>query len=152
MHLVVVIGPSLAAFYYSLTDWSGVGAAEFIGLENFRILFFEDDTFRQAFSRNMLWLCFFLTVPFILALAAATLLVPIGSAMAFRTSLFLPYILPSVITVAIWRSLLSPRMGVEALTGRHGHPRTGSSPIWARRAPRSLTIAFVDNWHFYRAS
>ena len=149
LHLVVVIGPSLAAFYYSLTDWSGVGAAKFIGLENFRILFFEDDTFRQAFSHNILWLLFFLTVPFILALAAATLLVPIRrGAMAFRTSLFLPYILPSVITVAIWRNLLSPRMGVGAQLADMGIHGLDIAYL-GKTSTALLTIAFVDNWHFW---
>jgi raffinose/stachyose/melibiose transport system permease protein len=60
LYMMVVIGPSLFAIGYSLTDWSGIGDAEFIGLENFRKLFFDDPTFRDAFSNNVVWLAFFL--------------------------------------------------------------------------------------------
>ena len=62
LHLVVVIGPSLAAFYYSLTDWSGIGAAEFVGLKNFQELLFEDRNYRAALLNNVSWLLFFLTI------------------------------------------------------------------------------------------
>ena len=36
VHLVIVIIPSLVGLYYSLTDWSGIGEATFIGLENYK--------------------------------------------------------------------------------------------------------------------
>jgi len=109
LHLVVVIGPSLAAFYYSLTDWSGFGPAEYVGLENFRELL-ADTNYRAAIQHNASWLAFFLTVPFLMALVAAALLAQIKKGgMAFRSIMFIPYILPSVIIVSIWRNLLSPR-------------------------------------------
>src|SRR5262245_9750302 len=74
INVVVVIGPSAGAVYYSLTDWSGVGPAEFIGLENFRTILFDDTDFRRAFLNNLSWLAFFLTVPFIVSLFAAGML------------------------------------------------------------------------------
>lgn len=146
IHLLVVIGPSVAALYYSLTDWSGIGSAEFVGLENFRELLFSDRNFRQAFQHNVLWLGFFLTVPVILALAAAALLSSVRrGGMLFRTVLFIPYILPSVVTAFIWRVLLSPRRGIGAQLGVEwlSHPFLGD--------PRTslLSIAFVDNWHWW---
>ena len=58
IHLIVVIGPSLGAIYYSLTDWSGIGPAEYVGLKNFRTLL-GDVSFRKAFTNNMIWLVFF---------------------------------------------------------------------------------------------
>ena len=45
LHFVVKISPSVGAVYYSMTEWSGIGAAEFVGLENFRQLLFEDRSF-----------------------------------------------------------------------------------------------------------
>ena len=35
IYMLVIIGPSLSAFYYSLTDWNGIGKATFIGLNNY---------------------------------------------------------------------------------------------------------------------
>ena len=72
VHFVVIVGPSLSAFYYSLTDWSGVGAAKFVGLENYHRLFFVDLAFKKAFANNLLWLVIFLTVPFAISLGAAS--------------------------------------------------------------------------------
>ena len=104
IHLVVVVGPSLSGMYYSLTDWSGIGPAEFVGLENFRRLIFDDDNFRLAFRHNILWLVFFMTVPFVMALAVASLLAQVRrGSMIFRTAFFVPYVLPSVVAAAIWR-------------------------------------------------
>ena len=108
LHLVVVVGPSLASLYYSLTSWSGIGAAEFIGLENYRTILFEDLGYRSALRNNLIWLCFFMTIPFILALVTAGLSASVRrGGMWFRTILFMPYILPSVISASIWRFLLS---------------------------------------------
>lgn len=87
LHLMVVVGPSLSGAYYSLTEWSGIGDAEFVGLQNFQELFFEDRNFRIAFQHNIYWLAFFVTVPFIVALAVATLLAQVRrGAMAMRTA------------------------------------------------------------------
>lgn len=149
MHLVVVAGPSLAAVYYSLTDWSGIGTANFVGLENYRKLIFEDTTFRRAFRNNVIWLVLFLTIPFTLALTAATLMAPIKrGGMFYRTALFIPYVLPSVITASIWRNLLSPTIGIGPQLKLMG--LGGWDQAFLGKSSTSLyAIAFVDNWHFW---
>ena len=149
LHLVVVIGPSLGAFYYSLTEWSGIGAAEYIGFENFRELIFEDKNYRSALRHNASWLGFFLTVPFLMALVSAALLSQIKRAsMVFRTILFIPYILPSVIIVSIWRNLLSPRRGIGVQLAEMGIPGLDRAFL-GETSTALLTIAFIDNWHFW---
>jgi raffinose/stachyose/melibiose transport system permease protein len=149
LHLFVVIGPSLAAVYYSLTSWSGMGAAEFIGLENYRTLLFEDQSYRLALRNNLTWLAFFMTIPFVVALVTAGLLAPVRrGGMFFRTALFLPYILPSVISASIWRNLLSPRVGIGAQLSKMGIE--GFDVAYLGRPDTALlSIAFVDNWHFW---
>jgi raffinose/stachyose/melibiose transport system permease protein len=32
VNVLVILGPSVATIYYSFTDWSGIGPAEFVGL------------------------------------------------------------------------------------------------------------------------
>jgi raffinose/stachyose/melibiose transport system permease protein len=139
----------VGAIYYSLTDWSGLGPATFIGLENFRKLIFEDMSFRGALGNNLTWLAFFVTIPFVLALSTAYLLAQIKwGGMWFRTLLFIPYILPSVISAAIWRNLLSPRVGVGAQLEKMGI--AGLDFAWLGNPNTVLyAIAFVDNWHFW---
>jgi raffinose/stachyose/melibiose transport system permease protein len=149
LHLVVVVGPSLASIYYSLTSWSGIGAAEFIGLENYRTILFEDMSYRSALRNNLIWLCFFMTIPFFLALITAGLLASVRrGGMWYRTILFMPYILPSVISASIWRYLLSPRMGVGSLLATWGFEGLDIAFL-GRPETALLSIAFVDNWHFW---
>ena len=55
--VLIVIIPAVTGFYYSLTDWNGIGRdAEFIGLENFT----------QIFADNQFWYSFLFTALFAL--------------------------------------------------------------------------------------
>ena len=148
LYALVVIGPSLSAFYYSLTSWSGIGKAEFIGLENFRQILL-DSNYHKALFNNLRWLAIFITIPFALALVASSMLKGLKTGgMAYRTLLFLPYILPSVVAAAIWRNLLSPRVGLGALLDSIGIK--GMDYAFLGSTHTALyAIAFVDNWHFW---
>lgn len=150
IHLIVVLIPSLSAIYYSLTDWSGIGEAEFVGLQNFADIF-RDASFLQALRNNLIWLVFFLTVPFVIALAAASLLAQIkakGVGLLYRFVFFLPYILPSVVTANIWQNLLSPRHGVGVQLAKVGVPGLDIAFL-GRSDTALLSIAFIDNWHYW---
>ena len=149
LHLLVVMLPSISALYYSLTDWSGIGQPEFVGLANFRTMFTDDPAFIKALQNNIKWLAFFLTVPFALALLAASLLAQVKrGAMFYRLAVFIPYILPSVVTANIWQNLLSPRRGVGAQLASVGIP--GLDIAFLGRTDTALwAIAFVDNWHYW---
>jgi raffinose/stachyose/melibiose transport system permease protein len=149
INVAVVFGPAVAACYYSLTDWSGIGRGRFIGLDNFQQLFFHDDSFRHAFKNNMIWLLMFLTVPIAMALIAASLLAPIKrGAIFYRLTLFLPYVLPSVVTAFIWRSLTNPDRGIGARLADWG---IGGLDKAFLGDPKTVlpTIGFVDNWHWW---
>jgi raffinose/stachyose/melibiose transport system permease protein len=149
IHIVVVAIPAFSGLYYSLTQWSGIGEARFIGLENFRRLFFEDQAFGRALANNFTWLAFFLTVPFALALLASSLLARIKrGGMIYRTVLFIPYLLPSVVTATIWSNLMNPRLGVGAQLAAFGIQ--GFDIAYLGRSDTALlAIAFADNWHYW---
>ena len=148
INVAVVFGPAVASVYYSMTEWSGIGAAKWIGLDNFRRLA-SDDSFFHAFRNNLLWLAMFLTVPVAMGLVAASLLMAIRrGAMFYRLSLFLPYVFPSVIVASIWRSLLNPDRGIGATLSDWGIG--GFDRAFLGDTDTVLpTIAFVDNWHFW---
>ena len=150
IHVFVVAIPAVQGIYMSLTDWSGVGRnVEFIGLANYYELFFEDETFGKSLVNNFQWMAFFLTVPFVLALFCATMLAQIKrGGMVYRTVLFVPYVLASVATTAIWRNLLSPQRGIGAALANMGIE--GFDIAWLGRSETALmSIAFIDNWHFW---
>jgi raffinose/stachyose/melibiose transport system permease protein len=149
LHGIVIVGPSGAGLYYSLTKWSGIGAAEFIGLENFRRLIFDDMDFRRAFLNNLIWLAIFLTIPIAMALIAASLLAPIRrGGMLFRAILFIPYIVPSVVTASIWRNLLHPTLGIGGQLAEAGVPGLDIAYLGNSRTAL-FAVAFADNWHWW---
>ncbi len=149
INVIVVLGPALSAFYYSMTQWTGIGQAEWIGLENFRRLLFDDGSFRHAFRNNLIWLLMFLTVPIALALVAASFLAPLRrGSLVYRMGLFLPYVLPSVVVAAIWRSLLHPDRGIPGKLTEWGVPGFDRA-LLGDSSTVLPTIAFVDNWHFW---
>jgi raffinose/stachyose/melibiose transport system permease protein len=149
LNVSVVAGPALAAFYYSMTDWSGLGRARFTGLDNFRTLFFDDPSFWHAFRNNLVWLGMFLTVPIAMALLAATLLAPIKrGAIFFRMTLFMPYVLPSVVVAAIWRGLMHPDRGLGAKLADWGVGGLDKAFLGDTQTVLPA-IGFVDNWHWW---
>ena len=150
LHAIVVALPAISSIYFSLTDWSGINQPVFIGLENYRKIFTEDPQVGSAFAHNIIWLAFFLTIPFILALFAASLLAQIKrGGMIYRTLLFIPFILPSVVTTAIWRNLLSPRLGIPSQLALITGNDIFDVALLGRSSTVLLTIAFIDNWHWW---
>jgi len=149
INLAVVVGPALGAVYYSMTDWSGIGAADFIGLENYRELLFDDPSFKNAFVNNLIWLALFLTVPIAMGLIAASLLAPIKrGALFFRMAFFIPYVLPSVIVAHLWTALINPDRGLVGWLNERGVP--GMDAAYLGREETVLpAIAFIDNWHWW---
>jgi raffinose/stachyose/melibiose transport system permease protein len=149
INLIVVIGPSISSIYYSMTDWSGIGASRFIGLENYQHLFFEDGDFKKALLNNLTWLGIFLTIPFVISLSASSLLSEIKrGAMFYRIALFIPYVLPGVVVAQTWRYLLNPVHGIGAQLSSLGISGLDKALLGD---PRTVmpTIAFVDNWHWW---
>lgn len=142
LHVIVVALPAASSLYYSTTEWSGMGAAEFVGLDNF-VRLVEDPNYLRALGNNIKWMAFFLTVPFALSLFAAFLLSQIRKGGFFyRLLIFIPYILPSVVTASIWRNLLNPRQGLISIFGVE-------VALLGNSETALLTIAFIDNWHFW---
>jgi raffinose/stachyose/melibiose transport system permease protein len=148
LYVCVVIGPSLAAVYFSFTDWSGIGKANFIGLKNYLDIL-KDKNYLMALMNNLRWLVLFVTVPFALALFVSSLMRGVKKGgMFYRTLMFLPYIIPSVVVASIWRNLVSPRVGIGSVVAKWGI--TGLDfPFLGSTNTALLTIAFIDNWHFW---
>jgi raffinose/stachyose/melibiose transport system permease protein len=142
VNALVIVGPSAATLYYSLTDWTGLGPASFVGLANYRHAF-GDGEFRQALLHNLEWLVLFLVVPGVLGLLGAYLLSQIRRGqILFRTIFFIPYVVASVVNAAVWKNLLSPDNGIGPHVGVHtaffGNPSTSL-----------LSVNFVVDWHWW---
>ncbi|SDS93484.1 carbohydrate ABC transporter permease [Microlunatus soli] len=112
LNLFVIGGPAVLSVFYSFTDWTGIGNADFVGLQNYLRLF-TDDKFLQALINNIWWTIFFLIVPIGLALAAAFLLSrTTRGQMIFRVIFFIPYTLATIVVATIWENIYSPVYGI----------------------------------------
>lgn len=110
--LAFTAGPLLAVFYWSLTDYPILSSPEWVGFENYRRLFQEDDKFVASIVNTVIYVVFrvplHLTLAFVLALLLNRTVRGIG---IFRTAIYLPSMLPIVAMAVIWRILLDPRIG-----------------------------------------
>jgi raffinose/stachyose/melibiose transport system permease protein len=122
IYALIVIYPSLAGAVYAFTDWTGIGAAHWIGLENFKTLFTDDQSLGALV--NTLELTLFVvviqnTIGLLLALGVHTL---IKSRNLLRTVFFAPAVLSQVVLAFLWKYMLNPApdAGLNALLGFFG--------------------------------
>jgi raffinose/stachyose/melibiose transport system permease protein len=140
VNVVVILIPSLSSVYYSFTDWTGIGDASFIGVANYTTLL-GDPEFTNALWHNILWTLFFLVVPMSMGLFGAYALTRVKRfRLLFRVAYFIPYIVASVVSASIWRSLLSPDAGVGQAFGIN---------LLGDRRFALGSVAFVNNWAWW---
>ena len=71
--------------------------------------------------------------------------------MLYRSILFIPYVLASVVTATIWKNLLNPQQGIGAADNMTWCwiDVFGSRLILGRTESALMSIAFIDNWQFW---
>ncbi len=149
VNVLVILGPSVATVYYSFTDWSGLGPAEWVGLQNYTDIFSDGD-FWGALGHNLLWTVLFLTVPIGMGLGGAFLLSQITRfQMIFRVLFFIPYVMASVVNAALWQNILDPDRGVGSVLANFGIPWLDGVSFFGSERLALPAVAFVDNWHWW---
>ncbi len=149
IHIAVVGVPSILTLAFSTLDWSITGPMRFIGLENFREILTEDTVFRMAFGNNLSWLAFFLAVPMIMGLGGALALSNIRRGqIVYRTVIFLPYILSSVIVGRLFQTLYHPFYGINKILEAVG--MDWATRTWLGDPNTALyAVANASNWHWW---
>ncbi|WP_337099067.1 carbohydrate ABC transporter permease [Paenibacillus sp. YIM B09110] len=107
-----VIVPIIWSAYYGFFDWKGIGAAKFIGFENYSEII-HDEVFWRSLKNNMLVVVasVFGQVP--IALVLALLLLKNSWIHKFiRTAVFMPMVLSSVVVGIIWGYIYHPEIGI----------------------------------------
>ncbi|MDQ3427980.1 MAG: sugar ABC transporter permease, partial [Gemmatimonadota bacterium] len=142
--LIFLVGPMIASFYFSLTDYDLISPPRFVGLENYiTALSGEDELFWPSLGRTMLFVA--ITVPLGVAgsLGMALLLNQAFRGIAlFRTIFYLPSLVPPVAAALIWAWMLQPSFGIVnyllQTIGLPGPPWM-TSPQWA--LPSVIAVA-----------
>ena len=118
LYAIFVISPFVQAFYYSLTDWTGISPEfNFVGLDNFQTLA-SDAVFRQALGHNLILLIGVPLLTIFLALVFAYLLNVGGRANAagvqgvrgngfYKLAFFLPQVLSIPVIAVIWATVMT---------------------------------------------
>lgn len=109
--------PFVLSGYYSLTEWNGISKdAQFIGLQNFKIIFVESRDFLSSLWFTTRYTVFFVIFSNIFALALAVVLTKkFRAANFFRGVFFIPYIMSMTIVGFIWKFIFTS--GFEKLYG-----------------------------------
>ncbi len=108
-----VIYPTISSFYYSLTDWSGVGVAHFVGLDNF-IKAVSSGQILRGLQVTLLFTVAVMIVQNVLGLLLALSLNSIGRGISsiLRVVFLLPMMLSFIVTGYIWKYMYSPLSGL----------------------------------------
>lgn len=112
VYTVFMIVPIFIAIYYSFTEYSGLGKAKFIGLNNYTAMF-HNKLFMVALKNTMIVLgCSFIILlvgSFIIAL----LLDKGFKGNSFvKAVVFSPYVIAPIIIGVIWGYILNPKFGL----------------------------------------
>lgn len=111
--LVWVLGPMVASLYLAGTRYSVTSPPVWVGLENFRFAFFEDNLFWKSLGRTFYYA--FVMVPLSLSgslLAASLLNQHLKFTTLWRTLFYLPSLTPVVASAMLWRYLLNTDVGL----------------------------------------
>ncbi|MEA1883299.1 MAG: sugar ABC transporter permease [Thermotogota bacterium] len=102
------------SFYTSLTDWRIIGVkGEFVGFENYKLLFTKDRSFKAALFNTLKLSAIFIGVTMPLGLALAILLdLGIYAKKVFRIIFLLPLSFSFVASASMWFWMFSPEIGV----------------------------------------
>lgn len=131
--------PLISSFYYSLTDYNLIAEPNFVGLENYKKLFFEDNLFYKVLSNTLFMIFIGLTFTTIVAIFISIMLnnKNIKGMSFFRIVFFIPTLVPFVVLSILWVWILQPDSGVVnsilGLVGIEG-PGWFASPTWSKPA------------------
>lgn len=133
--ILFYLGPILASFYFSLTEWDLLTPPQWIGLENYIRIFFDDPLFYQSLKVTLIYTFSYVPLDLFFGLLAAMLVNRnIRGIGLFRTIYFLPSVLSGVAYVVMWLWIFNPQSGlINTLLAYFGieGPRWLLSPTWA---------------------
>lgn len=142
--VVFRLGPILASFALSFTDWDIIKTPNFLLFENYKELF-VNPTFVKVFTNTLLFSFLYVVGVTVFGLFLAALLNrKIRGVGFFRAAFYTPVVTSAVAVGIIWAWILSPNYGIlNILLTRIGI----TPPYWLGDKEWALpTVAFVQVW------
>lgn len=144
----VILVPGIMTIVYSFTDYNGISQNfHLIGLKNFSELFC-DKVFFIAIRNNLIWVLMFVTIPVIIGMLAAMLLLSRKRTRSiYQIAFLIPYVLAPAVNAMLWLNVIfSPVVGVLAFLGNFGIHL--ESPLASMKGA-IFACAGVDIWHYW---
>jgi multiple sugar transport system permease protein len=136
--IIFTAGPMIASAVLSLTDYSVVSPARFVGLENWRYMFIDDPLFWHSLKVTLTYAFAAIPLGLVLGLALALLLnANVPGLMIWRTLFYMPSVVSGVAVSVLWSYIFNPRFGIfNWILGWFGikGPAWLGSPDWAMPA------------------
>lgn len=135
------VWPAVIGLVYSFTNYTGVGAFQFIGLDNYHNLI-GDSTFYGALTRTLLYAVLFVPLNFAVSLLIANMLVSkhAKGASVARVIFFIPWLLSPIVVGVLWRWMFGENFGlINYVIEKLG----GSAVPWQSNADLSLLVVVM---------
>lgn len=134
--VLLLAGPIIASVFISFTKWNLSSPPTWIGLDNYRRMFFDDPDFYRSMGVTLRYTLMSVPLYMVVGLALALLLNQNLKGMNFfRTILFMPSVIAGTAVAVLWSMLLNPDVGVVnqvlRFIGIANPPRWLSSNEWA---------------------
>jgi len=111
--IVFVIGPMIASFYISFTDYPLLRSPKFVGIDNFVQMFTKDELFWRSLKVTVTFAVMQLPLGMTGSLLVAILLnQKVKGIPFFRTCFYMPAIVPAIASAVLWAWLLNPDWGL----------------------------------------
>jgi multiple sugar transport system permease protein/lactose/L-arabinose transport system permease protein len=145
LFLAFSVYPLVYTFRLSFTNWRGVGAAEWVGWDNYTYLLTSPQFWASLGNSAVLWLLI-VPIQLVVGILAAVLLnsVLVRGRGMYRVAYIVPFVTPLVAVAQIWIVLFDQNYGaVNAVLGSVGIPPVGwlTTSEWAKP-----TLALLFLW------
>ncbi len=121
--VLLTVGPMIASFLISFTEWDIITSPKWVGFKNFTRLFTADPLFWKSLTITVIFTFILVPLQLILSLLVAILLnQKVKGMRLFRTIFYLPTVLPVVASSMLWLWILQPEGLLNFFIGLLGIP------------------------------
>lgn len=110
--LIFIVIPVIASFGLSFTSWDLLNPIQFVGLDNYRLIFTEPLFFKILINTLVFAVATSVLGVIIPLVLAAILNSKIRGTEFYKTAYFLPFITPMIVIGIVWQWIFDPNIGI----------------------------------------
>ena len=110
--LIFIVIPVIASFGLSFTSWDLLNPIQFVGLDNYRLIFTEPLFFKILINTLVFAVATSVLGVIIPLVLAAILNSKIRGGEFYKTAYFLPFITPMIVIGIVWQWIFDPNIGI----------------------------------------